>query len=399
MGRKLSFSMLFFAAIASLAGAGGAVRRADAAQQPIKVYAVKPDAGEAKRSSAALLGERLGDRAATSAVSAPTRSALGEAAALPSASAATRSYGSARVTLVELVDETTAYAMLRYLRPEQAAVATVGDDAWAGERSLGLRVGPFTAIVEGGDAAARDEIAAALVAGIGRPAPSAPLLGQLPARGRIAGSERYAPSLEALRRSRPDVAADVFRFGAGGADAAVADFEQPGGEPFRLVLVDYQTPQLAADAERSLRAAFDALAPEERAHRILKREGNFMLEATGVVDRAAAERVVGSVDYAISIKMLKGADPISQSGLNVNEEAYKAALVFFNSFAFVGLCFLGALACGLVAGAIVFRNRRRAAANVFSDAGGMTHLDLTSPTRKPLGAAPHAGLLPSGPVE
>ena len=187
---------------------------------------------------------------------------------------------------------------------------------------------------------------------------------------------------------------DVFRLSAGGADAVAADYAQNGAPPLRLVIVEYQTPQFAADAERSVQAHYAGLTPEALASRVVKREGNYLVEATGVVDRATAEAVVNSVRYEVTIKMLKGDDPVNM--LAFTEEARKAALVFINSFTIVGIAFGIAIALGLVVGSVVFWRRRTAAAERFSDAGGMTHLELS----------PHAlrrtnsrGLLPGVPTE
>ena len=341
-----------------------------------------------------LLADRLGSRAATSAVTTPRDEAAAVADQLSQRAYGSRRYGDLSVALYEMPDEATAYAMLRFLRPADAAMAAIGDDAWVSGAETAVRVGNYAAIVEGGDAAAREDLASSLVERLGRPAPSAPLLAELPAASQVEGSARYVPSFESLRRLRPDLVEDVYRFGAGGADAAVADYVQPGAEPFRLVLVDYQTPQLAADAERSLIAYFEALPPEIRERRILRREGNYMLEATGVTDRAAAQQVLGGVKYSFAIKMLRGENPFD--GLNLNTETYKAAMIFINSFKFVGLGFLGAMMCGLVIGTIVFRRRKLAAANMFSDAGGMTHLDIRGIAKKLPPAASARNFLSSG---
>lgn len=396
MGRHLRFGI----AIAVLAIVVGATLPALAGglgnQEPIRVYTVRsPEPPPAKIDGAqSLLPDRLGEAPASSGVTAPKGDIHETAEQLPQRSAATRRYGNLRVVVHEMSDETTAYALLRYLRPAEAATVETADDAWTAGETLAFRVGQFTTVLEGGSEETRAAAAAALVGRIGRPAPSSPLLAELPEASRIAGTERYAPSLETLRRLRPDLEADVFRMGAGGADAAVADYAQASGSPMRIVLVDYQTPQLAADAERSLMAYFAALPPEVQQQRILRREGNYILEATGVTDRAAAEQILGTVKYSFAIKWLKGYAP---PALNLNEETYKAALLFINSFAIVGICFTTALVCGIVVGAVVFRNRRRAAANLFSDAGGMTHLDLRQIRKKTPKLPSPAGLLSSGP--
>lgn len=400
MGRQVRYAVAILAAlVVSYAEPGAARAIVFGIQEPVRVYTVPPRAAAPRPSFGDLFADRLGPRTASSAVGAPGEDVSERAKLLPRRGQGARQYGDLRVTVYEMVDESTAYAMLRYLRPEGAATTAEGDDGWAGDTSSALRVGHFTILLEGGSVAAREGVASALVERIARPQPSAPLLAELPEQGRIAGTERYAPSFETLRRVRPDLTEDVFLLGAGGADAAVADYEQPGGAPMRLLLVDYQTPQLAADAERSLGAYFAALPPETQQQRILEREGNYMIEAVGVTDRAAAARLVGGVKYSFDIKMLQGPNPGGVM-LDLNEETYKAALVFIHSFTIVGFGFLGALACGIVAGTVVFRRRRRAAADVFSDAGGMIHLDLEELNHsRRLPAANGVGLLPSGPAD
>lgn len=389
MGKKTTFAI----AVAVLAVALGGADIGRAAQQPVRITTVRPASAETASLPRGLLADRLGSRSASSGVTTPRDDGAEVSAQLSRRAYGARQYGDLKVALYEMPDESTAFAMLRFLRPTDAATGAIADDSWVSDRASAIRVGNFAVVVEGADAASREEIAAALVERIGRPAPSAPLLEELPA-GQIEGSARYAPSFETLRRLRPDLAEDVYRFGAGGADAAVADYAQPGAEPFRLVLVDYQTPQLAADAERSLVAYFEALPPEVRERRILRREGNYMLEATGVTDRAAAERVLGGVKYSFAIKMLQGQNPFD--GLDLNTETYKAAMIFVNSFTLVGLGFLAAVACGLVVGTIVFRRRKLAAANMFSDAGGMTHLDIRGIAKKLPSAGAARGFLSSG---
>ena len=156
-------------------------------------------------------------------------------------------------------------------------------------------------------------------------------MARLPQDGRVSGSERYAPSLDLLRRYRPDLAEDVFELEAGGADAAVADYQQ-GGEPFRLVLVDYQTPQLAAAAERHLAAYYEALPPDAKQRTIVKRQGNYLIQATGVTNQDAARRVVDSIEYSYQIKWLKNDPSVpTEEALNFYEEARKTALVVANS--------------------------------------------------------------------
>lgn len=338
-----------------------------------------------------LLGSQIGTATATSGVTVPDDEAARTASRLSRVAAASRQYGAVRISVFEMADESVAYALLRFLRPEGAERVDLGDDAWASSGKTLVRQGAFTAVLSGGSSETRAADAASLVERIGRRPLKTQLVRQLPDTRLVESTERYAPSFEALRRLRPDLQSDVYRFGAGGADAVFADYEQPGAAPMHLLIVDYQTPQLAADAERGMTAYYESLSPEVKEHRIFKRVGNFLVEATDVTDRAAAEAVLASVKYDVAIKMLKGDD--TEAIRNFTEEARKAALVFINSFAIVGLSFLVAIASGLVVGAVVFTRRRRASANRFSDAGGMVHLELEPPQLPP---GKSAGLLSGG---
>ncbi len=362
-------------AVALSVGMSGASATTFRLNDPVRVITVAPSERKSEGlTSRDLLEERLGTAAATSRVSATEGDVTRSADLLARIDSAARQYGAVRVTVYQMADESVAYVLLHSLEPAGAPRAAVGDDGWSSDTKLAFRAGAYTVFVDGGAADARDSVAAALVERIGRQLVRVPLARVLPTDAKVADTEHYAPSFEALRPLRPDLSEDVYLFGAGGADAVLADYTQSGAAPMRILIVDYQTPQLAADAERSLAAYYAGLAPDARQQRVFRREGNYLVEATDVANRDVAERLVGTVKYDIAIKMLKGDDPSSL--LNFAEEAQKTAMVFINSFAIVGIGFGGAIAIGLVVGAVLFRRRRAAAENVFSDAGGMTHLDL-----------------------
>jgi hypothetical protein len=389
------FSTLVTAITLAIASFGAIVVGAAELDTPLRIIrtpAAEPPAAAPNEAIAtrALLADRLGTVAATSPAAAPEGESATVALRLSQVDSAARRYASVQISAYHMIDEPSANALLRAIQTGPATAVAIGDEAWSdGAGVLAFRVGTYTVVLEGGSAAAREAAATALVERIGRQPVHATLARSLPAAGRVAGSERYAPSLEVLQRLRPDLTEDVLRLTAGGADAVVADYGQNGAAPLRLTIVEYQTPQLAGDAERSVQAYYAALAPEALASRLVKREGNYIVEATGVADRATAEAVVNSVRYEVTIKMLKGDDPVNM--LVFTEEARKAALVFANSFMLVGIAFAIAIGLGLTVGLVIFLRRRRAAAELFTDAGGMTHLDIGPRVRRPVEPS---GLLP-----
>lgn len=366
---RFTHFMTVIAAVAVVALSGAATAFA-ADDQPVRVFTVPSSGSVGVR---ALLGDTLGDVAATAPASVPRGVPAQVADTLPVVDSGSRQYGKIRVDAFRLADEQVAYALVRFLRPADAQAADTGEDAWETGAETAVRQGVFTLVLQGGDRSARAELARVIVARIGQRPVEVHLVKSLPDQDRVAGSERYAGSFESLRRLRPDLASDVYRIGAGGADAVFADYEQPNGQAAHLLIVEYQTPHLAGEAERSLTAYYDGLAPEAKADRFFKREGNYLIEGTGAADREAFRRKADTVVYAYGIKWIGEPPPTL---LQLSDEAHKAALVFINSFAIVGAAFAGAIACGLVFGVVIFRRRRRAAAAIFSDAGGMVHLEL-----------------------
>jgi hypothetical protein len=376
MGLKLTAGLALCGALLASGGERVDGRQSDRAVRVLTAPAARPRAG-AHLQPRAYLADELAGAAATGAAGAPDLAAAPFASGLGLRDAASRNYGDIRVDLYRTRDESTAYALLRSLRPEAARPSTVGDGGWSAPGSEAFWAGPYVAVVRGPDGTL-GSIAQALAARIGKVTAPAPLANQLPAEGRIEESLRYTPSVDALRALRPDLTSDVFLLERGGAQAIVADYAQAGGGPLRVTLVEYETPQLAADAERSLKAFHASLPPEALASRQTRREGNYLVEAVNVVDRATALGLVESVDYAFQVKWLKEpiTTPSDLNRLDAADEARKVAQVLVSSFAIVGLGVLAALGIGGLFGAWVFSLRRRAARNAFTDAGGMVCLDL-----------------------
>ncbi|MCC6745513.1 MAG: hypothetical protein IT175_16750 [Acidobacteria bacterium] len=343
---------------------------------------------------AAVLTDSIGGIAASSAAGKPGARAAVVAQTLPVRASAGRSYGRVRVSAFKLVNEPIAYAMLRFAQPEGATPAELGDDGWTSANESAVRIGDVVVFVTGGSAIERATIASAVAATVTRVAPNAPIVDNLPSAGRIPATERYVSSHELLMRLRPDLVEDVYRLGSGGADAAIADYAQADAPPARLLIVEYQTPQLATEAQQSVAAWYERLDQSEQASRLLKREGNFLIEATGVASVDGFRPTVDAVKYDYKITMLDGPMPAVQ--LDTAREAYTTAMLLIGSVRLVGAGALIALVLGMAVGAFVFARRRRAAANVFSDAGGMVHLELDGAVRALEPGRENRGLLGEG---
>ncbi|HWX43022.1 MAG TPA: DUF6599 family protein [Blastocatellia bacterium] len=230
-------------------------------------------------------------------------------------------------------------------------------------------------------------IAGSISAILGPPAPPRlpSLLDSLPQAQGAAGEARYFLGPAGLAAYVGPVA-DTFEF-RGDAEAVMKEYEQPAASPLKLLIVEFHTPQFAYDAMARVKAYVDSLPTDDQDHIVLRREGNYIVEATNVTDRDAAGRLVEEVKYPYVVKWLRNPllpthDPF---------QGQKTAQILLSTFGILGLLLTGGLFGGLAVGTAVFIKRRKQQREVFSDAGGMLRLDI-----EPLmgGAGPHRILSP-----
>ena len=157
----------------------------------------------------------------------------------------------------------------------------------------------------------------------------------------------------------------------GNADAALATFGQS-----KVLLVEFNTPQLATDNDKKIIARIQELwklgQPAPTAYR---RVGNYSVFVFDAPDEATAKRLIDEVKYEQVVQWL-GENP------NIYKEAEKryinttlgvlVAVVKASGYALVGCLGLGALIGGLL---FTYRRTQQKAVT-FSDAGGMLRLNL-----------------------
>ena len=215
------------------------------------------------------------------------------------------------------------------------------------------------------------------------PAPVLPL--HLPAEGKIAESQKYLlgraavgklPEFESLR--------DVIDF-TGGAEAAYASYPNGAGR-MGLLLVEYHTPQLAQDGFDKLQAHLASLPDAEKSRRLVKRIGNYVVEAAPIEDPQAAQTLLGKIQYSQKVYWqgkkasdipleFRPADPAA------TQEALQTTFIIVRSFYWIGLMLVSAILVGFLAGGTLFywnryRKRKLGIEDVFSDAGGSVRLNL-----------------------
>ena len=152
---------------------------------------------------------------------------------------------------------------------------------------------------------------------------------------------------------------------AGGTEAVTADY--PAG---RLLIVEFTSPQMSIDADNRIK---EVLAGDGVT--IYRRIGNYNAFVFDPVDPAAANALLDQVKYEKTVQWL-GPNPFQISA--------ERAFVIGTSDLFISTVLIVVMGIGfsLFGGAIVgyiffvVRDRKRSRMVAFSDAGGMTRLNL-----------------------
>jgi hypothetical protein len=306
--------------------------------------------------------------------------------------AASRQYGTTRVDVFETKDQFTAFGLFSYNAGlSDSQNAEVGIDGARSGGSLIFWKGKYFIRVIAGNSSNRASagelrLARALADRVAmredipaRP----PLLDSLPAQSIVVESQRYLLGPESLN-AFVERGGDVFGF-AGDAEAVMAEYNV--GDKLKLVIVEYHTPQFATDAFARASEHFESLGEADRDRIIFKREGNYIVQALNVADRAAAQSLIDSIKYDYVVKWLKeppgpGEDPL---------RAQKAAQMLLSTFGILGIMILAVLVGGAAFGTTIFLKRRKRQQQIFSDAGGMLRLELDPFEATIIGLPPKRG--------
>lgn len=194
------------------------------------------------------------------------------------------------------------------------------------------------------------------------------LIKHLPNWEQVRGSARLMTTNDELRTvlgDRPTV--DVIDLSIG-TEAATANYEAG-----TLLIIEYITPQAATDANFNFRQHVDGSPPPPVVYR---RVGNYSVFVFDAQDPAAANALIDQVKYEKTVQWL-GKDPFYQQKL----ERYVAVMsrdVALSTLVWVGGIGGSAVLVGLISGFFFFRSREktRLARTAYSDAGGLTRLNL-----------------------
>jgi len=342
--------------------------------------------GSVKQVTADTLAELVGDQATVYREYYVTR-------------AASRQYGAARVDVFASTHPFGAFGLLTfYGSASRAASDGLGaDSARTGDALVFWKNNYFIRVTAAngqprapmsGDAALARAVAGEITAQRFEERPV--IFRSLPAGARPATGLRYFLGPESLNTAVAG-SRDLYAFN-GDAEAVVAEYglkpdgatrrrgdaaaktaaPAPATEPMRLVIIEYHTPQFAYDAINRANQFVSSLPETEQQRIIIKREGNYIVEAVNFDDRNAAQAIVDAVQYPYGVQWLHHPSIPSPDPFR----AQKAAQMLVSTFGLLGVLLGTVLVCGSIFGTTMFLKRRKAMQSAFSDAGQMLRLEL-----------------------
>lgn len=152
----------------------------------------------------------------------------------------------------------------------------------------------------------------------------------------------------------------------GGAEAAYANYEEG-----KLLLIEYPTPQASTAADASIQSHL-----AESPGVVYKRVGNYNAFVFNATDAALAEALLGKLHYGKTVQWL-GEDPYFMQKFE-RYIAMQGRDMVISTVLFITGVLASAALIGILAGFIYFRFRQQQQAkwHAFSDAGGLTRLNL-----------------------
>jgi hypothetical protein len=193
------------------------------------------------------------------------------------------------------------------------------------------------------------------------------LIKHLPAWETVRERTTFAKSAEELRSvlgERPVI--DAIDFSAG-TEAVTAPYDAG-----KLLIVEFTSPQGSVEADSTIKAILSDAGDRATVYR---RIGNYNALVLDSVDEVAANALLDEVKYEKQVQWL-GDNPF----LITAERAFVLTTsdIFLSTALVIVFGFAGSILVGIVVGYIFFyfRDGKRSKLRTFSDAGGMTRLNL-----------------------
>jgi hypothetical protein len=192
------------------------------------------------------------------------------------------------------------------------------------------------------------------------------LLRHLPEYEKVRAGAVFIPDKAHLKAAAGQPVLDVLDFG-GGTEAATAVYPQG-----RLVIVEYTNPQSSVEADSKVQQYIGSTQPDF----VYRRIGNYNAFVFGATDAEAAGQLLDQVKYEKTVQWL-GDDPYILKKLERYMVTTSRDIMISTVLVIVfglGISILAGIAAGFIF--FRFRDQKRAHRAAFSDAGGLTRLNL-----------------------
>ncbi len=198
------------------------------------------------------------------------------------------------------------------------------------------------------------------------------LVKHLPRWEEAQGSVVYLAGFRTLRAVLPDQPILDTVSSEGDADAVAANYG-----PTQFIIVEYNTPQLAGDNDRTILAKIEEMRTQgQPVPSAYRRVGNYSVFVFKAVDEQAAKGLIDQVEYEQVVQWLGDNPYMLEKAQREYYETTAGVLVAVVKAS--GLSLVLCLGAGGFLGALLFNRRRvqQRHAEAFSDAGGMLRLNI-----------------------
>lgn len=195
------------------------------------------------------------------------------------------------------------------------------------------------------------------------------LLKHLPDWEKIRNRATYILNGDDLRKSLGERAIfDLLDF-TGGTEAVFAPYDAG-----KLLIVEYNSPETSIEVDTQIKQRLAENSPTPPI--FYRRIGNYNAFVFDATDEASANALLDPVKYEKTVQWL-GKDPYAQARAERNYLLAAGDLLFSTVLTIV-LGFGSTILTGLIIGVIFFyiRGQKRANTQLYTDAGGMTRLNL-----------------------
>ena len=160
---------------------------------------------------------------------------------------------------------------------------------------------------------------------------------------------------------------DLINF-KGGNEAVTADYTTG-----KLLIVEFASPQVSFETDNQIK---ERLSQSPVANLFYRRIGNYNVFLFDGKDEASADVLLKQIKYEKTVKWL-GEDPFYNNRAERNF-VETASNMFIGTFLAIGALLVTMVTLGVIAGFVYFNysKKQRDSLTAFSDAGGMTRLNL-----------------------